>query len=181
MSLWPQIASDSGSANVAWASDSPSGIRNRFLSAMWGIDDPLGVGARVVEAHQLAVEAEVLVAAAAQPAAAAPQRRDAVHVVADRDAASRLTSRSAARADLDHLAADLVAEHPRRRDPAVAVVERAHVGAADPARGDAQQDAVLGADGIRHVADLHAPGPVPDRCAHATPPRFTFGSVGAVA
>ena len=37
MSLWPQITSDSGSANVACAADSPSGMRNRFLSAMLGM------------------------------------------------------------------------------------------------------------------------------------------------
>ena len=37
MSLWPQITSDSGSANVACAGDSPSGMRNRFFSAMFGI------------------------------------------------------------------------------------------------------------------------------------------------
>jgi hypothetical protein len=37
MSLWPQMTSDSGSANVAWAAESPSGMRNRFLSAMFGI------------------------------------------------------------------------------------------------------------------------------------------------
>ena len=37
MSLWPQMTSDSGSANVACAADSPSGMRNRFLSAMLGM------------------------------------------------------------------------------------------------------------------------------------------------
>ena len=37
MSLWPQITSDSGSAKVAWAAESPSGMRNRFLSAILGI------------------------------------------------------------------------------------------------------------------------------------------------
>ena len=37
MSLWPQIASERGSAKVAWTSERPSGIRNRFFSAIWGI------------------------------------------------------------------------------------------------------------------------------------------------
>ena len=37
MSLWPQMTSDSGSANVACAAERPSGMRNRFLSAMLGI------------------------------------------------------------------------------------------------------------------------------------------------
>ena len=37
MSLWPQIASESGSAKVAWTSERPSGIRKRFLSAICGI------------------------------------------------------------------------------------------------------------------------------------------------
>ena len=127
------------------------------------------VGARVVEAHQLAVQAEVLGPAAAHPAAPAPQRGDAVDGVADGDAAhGDLVLRP--RADLHHLARDLVAEHPGRLDPAVAVVEGAHVRAADAARQDLQEHAVLGAHGIRGGADLHRAGTVPDRCAHPAPP-----------
>jgi hypothetical protein len=37
MSLWPQMTSESGSANVACSGGRPSGIRKRFLSAMLGI------------------------------------------------------------------------------------------------------------------------------------------------
>ena len=36
-SLWPQIASDSGSANVEWVAPRPSGTRKRFFIAMAGI------------------------------------------------------------------------------------------------------------------------------------------------
>ena len=153
----------------------PVGDAEQVLERDVRDDHALGVGAGVVEAHQLAVEAEVLGAAAAHPAAPAPQRRDAVHRVADRDAARRdLLLR--ARADLDDLAGDLVAEHPRRLDAAVAVVEGAHVGAADAAREHVQEDAVLGADGVRRGADVHAAGPVPDRCAHCP---SSVGSTGA--
>ena len=86
-----------------------------------------------------------------------------------------------ARADLDDLAGDLVPEHPRRLDPAVAVVEGAHVGAADAARQDLQEDAVLGAHRVRRGADLHAARPVPDRCAHLPSSSvWTGGSVPVV-
>ena len=37
MSLWPQMASQSGSVNVACAGDSPAGILNRPLHAICGI------------------------------------------------------------------------------------------------------------------------------------------------
>ena len=68
-------------------------------------------------------------------------------------------------ADLDHLAGDLVAEHPRRLDAAVAVEEDPHVGAADAGRGDAQEHAVARADGVGHRAEGHLAGALPDRCA----------------
>ena len=98
-----------------------------------GDRDELGVGALVVEAHQLVLHAEVLVAASAQPAAPAPQRGDAVHVVAHLEAGlAHLAVRLGP--DLDHLAADLVTQHPRGRDATVAVEEDAHVRSADPAR-----------------------------------------------
>ena len=143
----------------------PVGDAEQVLERDVRDDHALGVGAGVVEAHQLAVQAEVLRAAAAHPAAPAPQRRDAVDGVADRDAARR-DLLLGARADLDDLAGDLVAEHPGRLDAAVAVVERAHVGAADAAREHVQEHAVLGADRVRRGADIHRPRPVPDRCAH---------------
>src|SRR4029077_12197835 len=100
---------------------------------------------------------EVLGAAAAQPAAPAPQSRDAVHGVAERDPAQgdlglRLGT------DLDDLAGDLVAEHPGRLDAPVAVVERADIGAADAAGEDVQEDAVTRADRVRCGADVHGPG-----------------------
>ena len=153
----------------------PVGDAEQVLERDVRDDHALGVGAGVVEAHQLAVEAEVLRAAAAHPAAPAPQRRDAVDRVADRDAARR-DLLLGARADLDDLAGDLVAEHPRRLDAAVAVVERAHVGAADAAREHVQEHAVLGADRVRGGADIHRPRPVPDRCAHCS---SSVGSTGA--
>ena len=127
--------------------------------------DRLGVGALVVEAHQLAVGAQVLVARPAQAAAAAPERRDAVDAVAEVETRlGNLLGRR--RPDLDQLAADLVAEHPGRGDAPVAVVERPHVRAADAAGGDTEEDAVLGTGRVRDVADGHLPGPVPDRRAH---------------
>ncbi len=127
----------------------------------------LGVRPGVVEAHQLAAQAQVLVASEAHPAAPAPERRDAVHGVADRDAAERDLGRGGL-ADLEHLAADLVAEHPWRLDPAIAVVERSNVGAADAAGEHAQQHAVDRTGRIGHGAHRHESRAFPDCGAHAS-------------
>ena len=142
MSLWPQIASESGSAKVACSSERPSGIAEQVLERDLRDRDQLGVGALVVEAHQLAV---------ARTGARCPlrHRRQRPHQRVEMQCTWSPTAMPVGghlggrrRADLDQLAADLVAEHPGRRDPAVAVVEGAHVGAADPARRDPQQHAV---------------------------------------
>jgi hypothetical protein len=108
------------------------------------------------------VLAQVLVPGSAQRADTAVEGRDDVHDVALRGAqvAVRLG------ADLEHLAADLVAEHGARLDPAVAVVERADVGAADPAGDDAQERPVRGTGRVGHFAELHLARAVPDRSSH---------------
>ena len=115
MSLWPQIASDSGSAKVACSSERPSGMRNRFLSAICGYGDQFGVGALVVEAHQLALAAQVLVASERQSRQWPHQRVEMQWTWSPTAIPPAATSAAALRADLDQLAADLMAEHPRRR------------------------------------------------------------------
>ena len=120
----------------------PLGDPEQVLERDLGDRHQLGVGALVVEPHQLAV---------ARTGARCPTGRAG----SGRTTASRCSapgrrserplwaiSSAAARADLDQLAADLMPQHPGRRDPAVAVVEGADVGAADPACGDAEQHAV---------------------------------------
>src|SRR5207342_3875394 len=86
-----------------------------------GHGDELGVRAGVVEAHEAAPLAEMLVAPQAEVALAAVEGRDHVHDVAR----SRVQTAVRVRADLDHLPAGLVAEDPARADAAVAVVESA--------------------------------------------------------
>ena len=124
--------------------------------------DELGVGAGIVESHEAGFRAEVLVAASAHPADAAVESRDHVHEVAGRGV--ELTVGLGA--DLQDLARDLVPQDPPGPDAPIAVVERANVGSADPARDDPEQGAVGRAGGVRRLLERHLPGALPDGCSH---------------
>src|SRR5256885_4263197 len=145
------------------------------VEAVWDLEDvlhgdlrnrdELGVRALEVEAHQRAVLAEMLVAVPAELAVAAIERRDDVDEIAGLQ-----VDRLGVGPEPEHLAADLVAEDGAGLDPAVAIVERPNVGAADAARGYAQKGAVRRAGRGWHRAQMHLAWPVPDGPAPPPPP-----------
>ena len=128
-----------------------------------GHGDELGVRAGVVEAHEAAALAEMLVSPQAEVALAAVESRDHVHDVAR----SRVQTAVRVRPDLDDLPAGLVPEDPARPDAAVAVVERAHVRAADAAGDDAKERPVPRAGGLRHVRERHLARRLPEGRSHS--------------
>ena len=142
---------------------------------------PVRVGAGMVEAHQLAVAGRGS-RRRRGTSGSAPHHSVEMQWTASPSAMPLMATSSSARGPISTTSPEISWPSTHGRlDPAVAVVEGAHVGAADAARQDLQEHAVLGAHGIRGGADLHRAGTVPDRCAHPLLlRRWTGGSVPVV-
>ena len=110
----------------------------------------LGEAAVVLVADRLLVGADRHPAAPALVAGAVGDGRDDLHPVAHRPAAGAL-------ADLDHLAGDLVAEHPGRAQVGVAGAPDLGVGPADRAVADPDQQVAGAGRGLGGVLDPDVP------------------------
>jgi hypothetical protein len=127
-------------------------------------DHVLGEAAVVLVADGGLVLAHRHPALVALVAVAARHRGDHLRPVADRPAGA--VRRVDVRADLDHLAGDLVADGARGSEVLVAVVEDLHVGAAGRAVAHPQLDLVGAAGGLRHVLQADVLGGVEAQGLH---------------
>ena len=125
-------------------------------------DDVVGEASVARDADRVPVQAVVALVTLAEEAVPAEDARVDGHAVADLEVVD-------AGADLCDLAGQLVAADQRVRREEVAV-EDVLIGAADAARGDADEDLVRPRLGSGHVAHLDRADGLIERCFHFTAP-----------
>ena len=161
-SSWPLRTQANGSATDASAKLRPSRDPVEPVDGQHGAghDHVLGEPARVLVAHRRLVRADGQPAPAALLARAVRDRGDHLHALAHRPARD-------VRADLDHLAGDLVAHDLRRGHVRVAVVEDLDVRTAGRAVADPDLDLVRSRGRLVHVLQPDVTRSVETRDLHA--------------